>query len=139
MRAVCRGTPEPECGDRVVGNHLRGVVRHDRVHVQGAHGLAPAVDQFTDLGFGACFVRRSGGGGRPDVSLPMVEAFAAPSPRSEERRVGTECVSTCRSRWSPYHSNNNSNNTTDTCLHNTTYASSLQHYYTGLMHADQLY
>src|SRR3546814_19046503 len=23
--------------------------------------------------------------------------------RSEERRVGKECVSTCRSRWSPYH------------------------------------
>src|SRR3546814_19580771 len=23
--------------------------------------------------------------------------------RSEERRVGTECGSTCRSRWSPYH------------------------------------
>src|SRR3546814_2153867 len=28
------------------------------------------------------------------------EAIAA---RSEERRVGKECVSTCRSRWSPYH------------------------------------
>src|SRR3546814_16596954 len=27
--------------------------------------------------------------------------------RSEERRVGKECVSTCRSRWSPYHSKNN--------------------------------
>src|SRR3546814_14161677 len=27
------------------------------------------------------------------------QAFA----RSEERRVGKECVSTCRSRWSPYH------------------------------------
>src|SRR3546814_15534592 len=25
------------------------------------------------------------------------------SKRSEERRVGKECVSTCRSRWSPYH------------------------------------
>src|SRR3546814_16477323 len=25
--------------------------------------------------------------------------------RSEERRVGKECVSKCRSRWSPYHSN----------------------------------
>src|SRR3546814_13729853 len=25
------------------------------------------------------------------------------SNRSEERRVGKECVSTCRSRWSPYH------------------------------------
>src|SRR3546814_18959952 len=23
--------------------------------------------------------------------------------RSEARRVGTECVSTCRSRWAPYH------------------------------------
>src|SRR3546814_11552207 len=23
--------------------------------------------------------------------------------RSEERRVGNECVRTCRSRWSPYH------------------------------------
>src|SRR3546814_4649603 len=27
----------------------------------------------------------------------------ARAPRSEERRVGKECVSTCRSRWSPYH------------------------------------
>src|SRR3546814_1689513 len=26
-----------------------------------------------------------------------------PAWRSEERRVGKECVSTCRSRWSPYH------------------------------------
>src|SRR3546814_3234009 len=26
-----------------------------------------------------------------------------PLRRSEERRVGKECVSTCRSRWSPYH------------------------------------
>src|SRR3546814_14549914 len=26
-----------------------------------------------------------------------------PPARSEERRVGKECVSTCRSRWSPYH------------------------------------
>src|SRR3546814_16780236 len=27
----------------------------------------------------------------------------AADPRSEERRVGKECVSTCRSRWSPAH------------------------------------
>src|SRR3546814_20198465 len=27
------------------------------------------------------------------------------APRSDERRVGKACVSTCRSRWSPYHSN----------------------------------
>src|SRR3546814_6246067 len=30
------------------------------------------------------------------------QAVSATS-RSEERRVGKECVSTCRSRWSPYH------------------------------------
>src|SRR3546814_12383629 len=29
-------------------------------------------------------------------------SWSRPS-RSEERRVGKECVSTCRSRWSPYH------------------------------------
>src|SRR3546814_12583063 len=28
---------------------------------------------------------------------------ARPGTRSEERRVGKECVSTCISRWSPYH------------------------------------
>src|SRR3546814_8688103 len=30
------------------------------------------------------------------------EALSNPT-RSEERRVGKECVSTCRSRWSQYH------------------------------------
>src|SRR3546814_4769525 len=33
----------------------------------------------------------------------MVDARPTLYPRSEERRVGKECVSTCRSRWSPYH------------------------------------
>src|SRR3546814_19485683 len=50
----------------------------------------------------------AGGYGGGPVGLPVDEAaFAAwaPShfPSSEERRVGTECVSTCRYRWSPYH------------------------------------
>src|SRR3546814_6436596 len=31
-----------------------------------------------------------------------VEMIGASAHRSEERRVGKECVSTCRSRWSPY-------------------------------------
>src|SRR3546814_13096921 len=43
----------------------------------------------------------------PDASGAIVrEAIAATydlDPRSEERRVGQECVSTCRSRWSPDH------------------------------------
>src|SRR3546814_16207934 len=29
--------------------------------------------------------------------------YCSISGRSEDRRVGKECVSTCRSRWSPYH------------------------------------
>src|SRR3546814_4656600 len=32
-----------------------------------------------------------------------LDAARARAARSEERRVGKECVSTCRSRWSPYH------------------------------------
>src|SRR3546814_19622586 len=36
---------------------------------------------------------------RVQLHVPRAAAL-----RSEERRVGQECVSTCRSRWSPYHS-----------------------------------
>src|SRR3546814_12414237 len=38
-------------------------------------------------------------------SLDSANWFAAAHSimRSDERRVGNECVSTCRSRWSPYH------------------------------------
>src|SRR3546814_15755267 len=51
-------------------------------------------------------------GGRPEdpqlLMYALIEpqvsavAFARLSARSEERRVGKECVRTCRSRWSPY-------------------------------------
>src|SRR3546814_13262157 len=42
------------------------------------------------------------------VAVELVQALARAHDllgvdRSEERRVGKECVSTCRSRWSPYH------------------------------------
>src|SRR3546814_12686134 len=40
-----------------------------------------------------------------EIPTPIDASDPAWSPlsRSEERRVGKECVSTCRSRWSPYH------------------------------------
>src|SRR3546814_7447264 len=45
-----------------------------------------------------------------NVGKPMAVVYVERVPdvtigpdRSEERRVGKECVSTCRSRWSPYH------------------------------------
>src|SRR3546814_2328838 len=37
------------------------------------------------------------------AALFIALCAASTAARSEERRVGTECVSTCRSRWSPYH------------------------------------
>src|SRR3546814_14937344 len=40
-------------------------------------------------------------------AVPMLSLLPVPltvsEERSEERRVGKECVSTCRSRWLPYH------------------------------------
>src|SRR3546814_19298342 len=51
-------------------------------------------------------MRRQGGIG-PDGIDRLVESDRIDPGlvgiRSEERRVGKECVSTCRSRWSPYH------------------------------------
>src|SRR3546814_17016770 len=45
----------------------------------------------------------AGGVGGGLVSSEAASDTPSPSPRSEERRVGKECVSTCRSRWSPSH------------------------------------
>src|SRR3546814_11533370 len=39
----------------------------------------------------------------PSGFLPNEDQGRVSIQRSEERRVGKECVSTCRSRWSPYH------------------------------------
>src|SRR3546814_6371897 len=42
--------------------------------------------------------------GREDCrAFRKLRRSRASTRRSEERRVGKECVSTCRSRWSPYH------------------------------------
>src|SRR3546814_11760140 len=53
--------------------------------------------------------------------IDVIRSYAPGFIRSEERRVGKGCVSTCRSRWSPYHSKKKTkttvhayNNDTDT-------------------------
>ena len=55
-----------------------------------------------DLGHLKDTFRRDGIDGRILKGLTMTD-FQQNLKRSEERRVGKECVSTCRSRWSPYH------------------------------------
>src|SRR3546814_19981790 len=60
------------------------------------------------------------GTGEVDVGMTITGVSAAQGAvllahqpgRSAERRVGKECVSTCRSRWSPYHSKNTHKNQT---------------------------
>src|SRR3546814_21067972 len=42
------------------------------------------------------------GNGEP-LPSPLAKVYISSADRSEERRVGKACVSTCRSRWSPYH------------------------------------
>src|SRR3546814_20155183 len=42
--------------------------------------------------------------GKGKVEISRFKGLGEMPPRSEERRVGKECVSTCRSRWWPYHS-----------------------------------
>src|SRR3546814_6390217 len=37
------------------------------------------------------------------MATHIMQVLGATERRSDERRVGKECVSTCRSRWSPYH------------------------------------
>src|SRR3546814_3521450 len=46
---------------------------------------------------------KSGDGRRSHLAQGIKRYTRKALPRSEERRVGKECVSTCRSRWSPYH------------------------------------
>src|SRR3546814_12061446 len=45
-----------------------------------------------------CAIRLPGG----QIVRAMATGEMMAGDRSEERRVGKECVSTCRSRWSPY-------------------------------------
>src|SRR3546814_19856741 len=80
----------------------------DRVLIDGSHAFPlPMVDCF----YGASLLVAGGTLVVDDVNLPAVRVlkrFLDQDPRwvslrSDERRVGKECVSTCRSRWSPYH------------------------------------
>src|SRR3546814_17407876 len=78
-----------------------------------ALGLAALAGLFLDMGFDVVYVTAetmfAGIANLAYVAIPMfvlMGAIVAGTPaggdlRSEERRVGKECVSTCRSRWSP--------------------------------------
>src|SRR3546814_12624130 len=62
-------------------------------------------DRTAALGHRRLRQRRRGPGGAADLRALPAAGRLPPGAhrRSEERRVGKECVSTVRSRWSPYH------------------------------------
>src|SRR3546814_12102857 len=104
---VARAATEQECGHSgflpLRDALLDGARGADDVHVVdqlvGDQGrcpfTVPGEEQLLDL-VGDALVAH------PFEDLLVAVGFLGPHPaRSEERRVGTECVSTCRSRWSP--------------------------------------
>src|SRR3546814_1253046 len=74
--------------------HKAGAVRGGATFVVPATSSCAAVRERSSRSAGCC-------------TTPWTFSFTSPpgwtGRRSEERRVGKECVSTCRSRWSPYH------------------------------------
>src|SRR3546814_11046594 len=67
---------------------VKGCGEHNGIDAKAADELFDLIDKFAGYGF----------------NKSHAAAYALLSyQRSEERRVGKECVSTCRYRWSPYH------------------------------------
>src|SRR3546814_6091747 len=77
-------------GDNVMVPYFGGRLTFQVIGVTPANADAVLVTQKTIFHIAEKGEAQRGGG------VPQVA-------RSEERRVGKECVSTCRSRWSPYH------------------------------------
>src|SRR3546814_21064337 len=89
----------PVCGSRVtVDVDLDSA---GRISALGQEVRACALGQASAALMGASAIGRSGA--EIAAARDALRAYlAGEGESSEERRVGKECVSTCRSRWSPY-------------------------------------
>src|SRR3546814_16156408 len=72
----------------------------DGAHIDGAQ-VHPDADAFLSSLSDSIDYAVMEGAGRV-VVVPVDPGWSDVGGRSEERRVGKECVSTCSSRWSPY-------------------------------------
>src|SRR3546814_13768330 len=70
---------------------------------RGAAEFGPVAVADAEIGSNQRLETAAGGSLFDDVAQMRRRAAKSVIDRSEERRVGKECVSTCRSRWSPYH------------------------------------
>src|SRR3546814_15405459 len=82
---------DPNGFKELLGCHPRLIGTDENRKILGHMAIFDSLD--------ADFLQRFG---KADDVRRFIE-LAAIFERSEERRVGKECVSTCRSRWSPYH------------------------------------
>src|SRR3546814_12225091 len=73
----------------------------DAEHRHGRGKRNADIDLLVRLGF--LGIAEQLPGDRQHIGAELAAAFHQLDERSEERRVGKECVSTCRSRWSTYH------------------------------------
>src|SRR3546814_15476718 len=94
--------------DRPAISYPPNAVHLVRTSQQLTMQLSQMADQKASILMGATFVvftlavgQARTGAGALAMSLTILATFSFL--RSEERRVGKACVSTCRSRWSPYH------------------------------------
>src|SRR3546814_13478367 len=86
-----------------VPNRTRCQIRHDGQGVPAlVRTLLSAVD-FLSVAHALVRLRKVSREISDQKSHKWTKPFISFMCRSEERRVGKECVSTCRSRWSPYH------------------------------------
>src|SRR3546814_12996095 len=83
-------------------------IRFDRERARGGdYCIVIATTKTEDPAAPVELIRPFGDGSGDEVLVSLTK-----SERSEERRVGKECVSTCRSRWSPYHEKKKHNTST---------------------------
>src|SRR3546814_18803250 len=81
----------------IVGRHLRPFRRHIKPAVAGKPRKRRGTKVEGRRGAAGADIVHDGHA--PRTTCPELETLSS----SEERRVGKECVSTCRSRWLPYH------------------------------------
>ena len=84
-----------------LGSRIEGISRHASVHAAGVVIAPGPLSEYVPV----CTAPTRGAGqaGENEDAIITQYEMGALESRSEERRVGKECTSWCRSRWSPYH------------------------------------
>src|SRR3546814_11019438 len=78
-------------------------IRDPEVHAEAAKGRVKMAGIACQEDAALLVTISKGTTGFPDITPNDLVGKVDTGRRSEERRVGKECVSTCRSRGSPYH------------------------------------